>query len=401
MHVRQDQFIAGNKKKVIYNVFITVYWMHDFLHIVCLDAPAPPDYGGAIDMFYKVKALHGIGEKLILHYFDYRPSRNADALKPYCVAIHAYQRKSFIRSAPLTSPFIVHSRINSDLIDRLNEDNYPILLEGLHCAGILPFLRNKKRAVVRMHNEEASYYHHLAKTENSLWRRAYFLQESRLLKKYQQAMNKTIPLACLSESDMVAFKNEYGFEQQSFIPCFLPWQELKNAEGKGSFCLYHGNLSVPENEKAALWLIQNVFRKTDIPFLISGKGISKKLTAKGRLYSNITFIPNPTIAEIDQLVQEAHINVLPSLNNTGVKLKLLNALFNGRFCITNMDGVKGSRIQQGVTVEDQVENWIATINSLMSATFSAKEIEERKAVLLLYNNRLNAEKLSALWRHYR
>ncbi|HEX8313555.1 MAG TPA: mannosyltransferase, partial [Flavisolibacter sp.] len=136
--------------------------MTDHLHIVCLDAPSPPDYGGAIDMYYKIKALAETGRKIILHYFDYNPTRDTKGLETICYAVHAYKRKSFFRSPPLSRPFIVQSRINKDLIKRLNEDDAPILLEGLHCAGLIPHLKHQQRVVLRMHNNEAAYYHHLA-----------------------------------------------------------------------------------------------------------------------------------------------------------------------------------------------------------------------------------------------
>ena len=45
--------------------------MNEPIHIVCLDAPAPPDYGGAIDMYYTIIALAKTGRKPILHYFEY------------------------------------------------------------------------------------------------------------------------------------------------------------------------------------------------------------------------------------------------------------------------------------------------------------------------------------------
>ena len=38
---------------------------------------------------------------------------------------------------------------------------------------------------------------------------------------------------------------------------------------------------------------------------------------------------------LQQLIQDAHIHVLPSFQQTGLKLKLLNALFKGRHCIVN------------------------------------------------------------------
>ena len=33
--------------------------------------PYPPNYGGVIDVFYKIKSLHAIGIKIILHCFKY------------------------------------------------------------------------------------------------------------------------------------------------------------------------------------------------------------------------------------------------------------------------------------------------------------------------------------------
>ena len=375
--------------------------MNDPIHIVCLDAPAPPDYGGAIDMFYKIKALHEAGQKIILHYFNYRKTRNADALTPYCKAIYKYKRKGFFQSAPFTVPYIVRSRINNELIQRLNEDEFPVLLEGVHCAGIAPYLRLEKKVVVRMHNDEAAYYHHLAKTEPTLLKRSYFLLESRLLRVFQQNMNKTLSLACLSGWDMAALEKNYGFRDLTFVPCFLPWQKLAGAEGKGGYCLYHGNLSVSENEEAALWLIENVFSKIRARFIIAGHNISKKIKQKGSHYPHISFVNNPTSPELDHLVKEAHIHVLPSLNNTGVKLKLLNAVFNGRFCITNYYGVKGSRIEKGVIVHDEAAHWISSIKMLMQRPFTKQDREERSAILALYNNQKNAEKLSELLTRYR
>lgn len=375
--------------------------MNETIHIVCLDAPAPPDYGGAIDMFYKVKALHEIGKKIILHYFDYHSSRHAHSLKPFCQEVHAYRRKNIWQALPLSQPFTVSSRINEELIARLNQDKFPVLLEGLHCTGIVPFLNNKNRVVIRMHNNEPAYYHQLALAEPSFLKRAYFLQESRLLKRFQQALDKTIQVAALSFTDLEQFEDGYGFQRLSFLPCFLPWQQVSGPDGYGEFCLYHGNLSVSENTEAARWLIDHVFSRVSIPLVIAGKGISKTLVARARHYSHIHFVNNPSSSEIDRLVQEAHINVLPSLNSTGVKLKLLNALLNGRFCLTNGNGIKGSGITKGLYLLKNADEWIKLISGLMETRFSAADREARLDVLALYNNRHNAEKLNALWLHYR
>ena len=371
--------------------------MSDYLHIVCLDAPSPPDYGGAIDMFYKVKALAQTGRKIILHYFDYHFGRDAKGLEEDCVAIYAYKRKSFWQALPLSHPFIVQSRSNKELIKRLNEDDHPILLEGLHCSGIIPFLKNPQRVVLRMHNDEAAYYRYLAKTEKSFFKRLYFQQESSLLKRYQLHLTKSLKLACLSESDEETLNKAYSFDNVNFVPCFIPWQRIAIKRGQGDYCLYHGNMSVSENEEAALWLTRNVFSKVNVPLIIAGKGISKRLVSEQAQYKNVSFVHNPSISAINELIKDAQINVLPSMNGTGVKLKLLNALLNGRHCITNAAGVKGSRITTSLTVTDDPDAWIQAIKELMKRPFNDDEAVGRKAILNLYNNAANAENLNSLW----
>ncbi|RYF87008.1 MAG: glycosyltransferase [Chitinophagaceae bacterium] len=373
--------------------------MSNQLHIVCLDAPAPPDYGGAIDMFYKIKALAETGKKIVLHYFDYNSSRNTNGLENFCVEIHAYKRKPLWKTPPLFKPHIVSSRINAKLIARLNKDNDPILLEGLHCGGIIPYVNDQQRIVLRMHNEEAAYYQHLAKTESSPLKQLYFIQESRLLKRQEQMLPKQIKLACLSEADMDVLKTNFGLSNVHFIPCFIPWQTQESKRGKGNFCLYHGNLSVSENEEAAMWLINEVFSQIDIPFSIAGKGISSRLEKTASGHKHIRLIKNPTIDEIDNLIQNAQINVLPSMNHTGVKLKLLNALFNGRFCITNNAGISGSRIQTGLNIAEEKDAWIGMITEIMKHAFTDNHLQERKNLQLLYSNRQNAANLTALWMH--
>lgn len=370
--------------------------MNNRLHIVCLDAPSPPDYGGAIDMYYKIKALAKAGKKISLHYFNYNSQRHTQGLDEYCEEIYSYDRKSLFQSLPLFTPHIINSRTNQELIERLNRDHDPVLLEGLHCSGVIPYLHEKKRIIIRMHNEESAYYHHLSKGKKNGLKKLYFSQESRLVKRFQNKLSKNIPLAVLSSTD-AAFFTGNGFTTVHFIPCFIPWQQVHIARGRGPYCLYHGNMLVSENEEAAAWLIQNVYSQINHPLVIAGKGISKSLQQKGLKHRHISFVDNPSIKQVDELVQNAHINVLPSMNSTGVKLKLLNALLNGRHCITNDAGIKGSLISSGVVVKNLAEEWRIEIERLMSEEFTPSAIDSRREILSLYNNRLNAEKLNALW----
>ena len=185
--------------------------MNKTVHIICLDAPAPADYGGVFDLFYKIPALHKLGIRIILHYFDYKEGRSAEGLEKYCEAVYSYKRSSFTRSLLTKLPYIVHSRINEPLIRRLNEDSHPVIIEGIHCSGIIPYLDKGRKVILRLHNDEAAYYSHLARWEQNGFKRLYFLREAKLLEQYQKQLPNHVTLCCVSEVDQANFRNRYAF----------------------------------------------------------------------------------------------------------------------------------------------------------------------------------------------
>ncbi len=99
-----------------------------------------------------------------------------------------------------------------------------------------------------MHNEESIYYKELARSATGIFKKLYFYNESRLLKKYNHHLPGNCTYACVSENDIKVLKSDCCLPKVEFLPTFPAWQKVKGEEGIGNFCLYHGNLSVPENE---------------------------------------------------------------------------------------------------------------------------------------------------------
>lgn len=367
--------------------------MTDPLHIVALDAPSPPNYGGACEIYFKVVALAKLGRPIILHYFGYKPDRDAHGLETYCREIHAYPRSSFLRAFLKQQSFITASRVNRTLIDRLNADPFPVLLDGIHCTGLIPHLRKDKSVSIRIHNDEAAYYHQLSLSEPRWMKRLYLQREARLLQKAQSSLSKNIPALALSTRDAQAFKQQYEWEQVHFLPCFLPWQKLVGSEGSGTYCLYHGNLAISENREAVRWLIGSVFRNLEVPLVVAGH-CAAELAETLKHPKGVSFIDAPNDETLNDLIHNAHIHILPSMNTTGVKLKLLHVLLEGRFCITNQAGVEGSGIDRGVTIADGAEDTRVAVLRLMNTAFTRADVEERIGILDLYDNQKNAAALN-------
>ncbi len=371
--------------------------MNRHLHIVCLDVPWPADYGGAIDMMERIRLLKNAGISIHLHYFSYNERGTPNELNQFCESIHVYDRRIGTSGLSAKLPYIVASRINEQLFTNLQHDDYPILLEGLHCTGLFPRLDlQKRKVVVRIHNEESIYYKELARAESSWLKKLHFLRESRLIRKYTAQLPHECLYACISIDDARILEEDYHLPQTKFLPAFPAWQEVNGEEGIGNLCLYHGNLSVPENEKAALWLLQNVFMKVRKPFVIAGKKPTKRLQKIAHLCQHTCLVADPTETEMNDLIRKAHIHVLPSFNknSTGIRLKLLHALFLGRHCVVNEAMVKGTGLAPACHTGNTANGFASIITQLYNRPFTEDEIVLRKKLLGdTYNNEKNTRQL--------
>lgn len=365
------------------------------LHIISFNIPYPPDYGGVMDVFYKIKALHDHGVKIKLHCFEYG-RKEADVLKYVCDEVHYYKREHSFIDFTSKTPYIVKTRKSDELFQRLQADNDPILFEGLHTCYYLNNEELKNRVkLVRMHNVEWDYYRHLSKSESGMWRRFYFYTESIKLKSFEKILSAADHLLPISRNDYDYLQANY--HNVTYLPAFHPNEEVISMAGKGDYILYHGNLSVVENNQAALFLVSKVFHNSDLKLIIAGSDPSSMLIDAVKNNRNVELRINPGEVEMMRLIRFAHINILPTFQNTGTKLKLLNALFNGRFVIVNSPMVENTGLESLCVIRETADEMNIALHELMNVSFEESEIEKRKKLLgELYSNRNNAEKLLPL-----
>lgn len=342
-------------------------------------------------MFYKIKALHRAGIKIHLHCFEYGRGRQPE-LDQYCEEVHYYQREKISFGVPLRLPYIVSSRINPGLLKNLLKNNYPILLEGIHCTYYLYHgdLSNRK-VLVRLHNVEYEYYRQLAKSTNNFYKKIYFTLESRLLKKYENLVAEKTKFIAVTEKDKETYQKVFSAKDVEFLPVFLPFDEVRSQEGKGTFCLYHGNLSVVENEKVVFWLLENVFNEIDTQLVIAGKNPSLFLKNKINENKKVRLIENPLEDEMAELIRNAQLHILPSFNTTGIKIKMLNALFNGRFIIANQASIEGTGLESLCEIAETPADYKRLIPQLFEMDFTKNDINKRSEILTsMYDNDKNA-----------
>lgn len=353
------------------------------LHIVSFDVPYPANYGGAIDVFYRLKALQEIGFDITLHCYEYGRGQSLE-LEQFANTVVYYPRKKSIFDWFSRKPFIVQTRRSTKLLKNLLKDDAPILFEGLHTTFFLDHLALKDRKkLVRTHNIEHDYYFMLAE-QTSGWRKWYYASEAKKLKRYESNLKFANILLPIKQADVDHF-SQYSTKIHLLQPCF----EQKPIEARPTepYLLFHGNLSVSENIEAVKWICKEIFDTLEAPFIVAGKDPAPSIL---ELSEKEIFVlkPNPDDHEMNELTSKARIHILFTNQATGIKLKLINSLQTSGHVLVNPTMVEGTILERYCTVSRHHYEWKHEITKALNNELNTERFERRK--------KLFAEKLNVV-----
>ena len=169
---------------------------------------------------------------------------------------------------------------------------------------------------------------------------------------------------------------------------------MKVNRGLGEYILFHGNLSVGENQKAISYLLDHIFTEITLPLIIAGKNPPEWLIKKTAHIPHVTLVGNPDAEVMNHLIQNAQINLIPTFQSTGLKLKLLASLFHGRHCITNSPMTRNTGLSHLCYLADNVKDMVEIIQKKFEEKITVEEINQRKELLEnQFSNANNAQKI--------
>ncbi len=367
------------------------------IHLVSFNVPYPPDYGGIMDVFYKISALKKLGIGVILHCFSYGRSRSR-TLERECLRVHYYRRELNLFHLFSREPFIVLSRKNKLLLKNLLADNHPIIFEGLHTTHFLddPAMADRI-TMVRTHNIEHIYYRNLAASEKNPLRRHYFNTEAGKLERYEPKLGAAKQLLAISPGDTEYFSARYG--NALFVGPFHPGDGCSSATGRGDYVLMHGDFSTAENNAAALQILRGVANGWRHKTVLAGKRPSDELCKEASAMRHVRIIPNPSPEQMNDLITNAQVCLLNATQPTGMKLKLINALCYGRHVVASRAVVAGTSLEELCHIATTTGEWISMTDRLMKEQFTP-EMKERRTLLLqeVADNQVNAGRIIS-WLH--
>ena len=316
------------------------------IHIIVFDIPYPATYGGAIDVFYRIRALSELGVQITLHCFYKGELTHYPQLESLCREVYYYPRKTSWRQMLKVRPYAVTSRTTPDLLQRLLQDADPILFEGLVSCALIdhPLLGGRKK-YLRECNIEHDYFRSLGKVARTAANKFYYFADALKLRLYERKVRHATAVFSIAHQDEEHFRTHYPEVPVIYLPASHPDDQVKVPEGLGKYILYHGNLDVSENYDAARLIAQHVAAQMpETPFVIAGRYHNHALDHLAAKYPNVRLVTNPDSTQMRKLITDAQIHLLLTRQATGLKLKLLNVLYNGRHVVVNDKMVIGTEL---------------------------------------------------------
>lgn len=350
------------------------------IQVVSFDWPWPANYGGVVDVYYRIDSLLEMGIGVDLHVVSQheQPGPVPSQWREKRFQLFSFPRRGW-RSVLSPKPYIVSSRAVAQLLPKLASGPPFILFEGIHTTGFLghPRLSNHQQWL-RVHNREEEYYKELSITADSILKKAYYREEARRLRLYEQRV--------LAEADLLL---PISVQDSSYCESLAPgrvmvhhaYASLKEVTiqvGQGKYVLFHAGLHVADNAKSAIKLAKRLSARPDIKFIIAGKDPSAALRSALIAYSNVELIANPSINEMHQLISNAQVILLHANHQSGYKVKVLESLARGRWVLANTQIMYGTPIlRPGVSVVDDPRLWIQEVDKLWGRSFLDKDVHDR------------------------
>ncbi len=366
------------------------------IQIVSFDWPWPANYGGIIDVYYRIEELLLRGVHVRLHVVA-REDRSAD------VPLHWRQAGievfSHLRRGPwsalLPRPYIVGSRAVGSLLPNLVNGAGVLLFEGVHCTGWLahPRLGNKVQWV-RVHNRESEYYEQLSLSPTTALRRLYYREEARRLRSYEARVlaqaDLLLPVSPHDEAWCESLHSGGVLLHRSYVGP----SKVDLALGCGEYALFHAALHVDDNETSARQLIALLEHRPAYRLIVAGRTPSAGLRAFAKTFTNVNIVADPSTAEMHALIRGAQVVLLRANHNAGYKIKLIESLAMARHVIANAAMVHGAPgLAAAVAVVETQEEWLAALDRCWTAETSETDQHHRSQLLAPYLRGALADRL--------
>lgn len=338
------------------------------LHItfVTTQLPYPPISGGAIKSW-----------RLLLHFAQNHPVTLVCALKGsdsdgldemqskiQLAALHAFPIDRPRNAINLLKSYLYADTLNTyrnrsrSIAEAINDSlpNCDVLLIDHYEMGQYIPTGFRGKVVLHQHNAEYVMWQRLGKLEKNPFKKILLYLESQRIAKAERAYCERADLVWAAPNDITELE-KIGVRRSRMKPTYhlgedemMGWPDMVWTDTRAAL-FYAGTLSWEANVDGLLWFLEKVWpvvssRHPDLVFDIAGKQPDLRLIEAASRDPRIQL--HGFVEDLSELYRTSRVFVCPLRFGSGIKVKVINALYRGIPTVTSRIGVEGLDVADGV-----------------------------------------------------
>lgn len=327
--------------------------------------PYPAHDGGAVYVYYTIKYLSLLGNKVDLVSFNSnRHEQDPDHIRNFVTLYDTpgdflpYNIPSVGKAVITHQPISIQHRMRlakmAPAIDLVEQTPDIILLEGIHTAHFLTQIKKKfpqVPIVLRQSNVEYLVLKRNARISKNPLIKAFYYQQYLAMKKYElEAMKKVDAITAITPFDQQIFLNHLPNITSFVSPAGAEMPKNLGLQRHKNRILSISNWLWKPNYDGLVWFLERIWPKIlqqrpDVEIDIIGIGLSQNFIDK---YKNRNTHFLGLVNDLTPFRQKGTLFIAPLFSGSGMKLKVVEGMANGLPIITTKIGAEGIDIKSGI-----------------------------------------------------
>lgn len=245
----------------------------------------------------------------------------------------------------------------------------------------------KGKVILHEHNCEYLIWQRYAEIETKLLKKLALLNQAYRIRHYEQKICRRADVVLAAPNDTDELE-KIGADRKKFLETYhlgddellkLPDLEFSDTEAS---LLYVGTLSWEANIDGLSWFFNECWRSIaakhpGIKLYIVGKHPDPRLKAMADADPNI--ILTGFVEDLEPYFRRNRVFITPLRFGSGIKVKVVNALYRGIPCVTTSIGAEGLKVIDGeqLFIRDRADAFTAAVDVLLEDEESWKKLSRQ------------------------
>mgnify|MGYP000358453161 FL=1 len=233
----------------------------------------------------------------------------------------------------------------------------------------------KGKIILHEHNCEYLIWKRYADIEKSIPKKLALLNQAYRIRKYEQEICRKSNVILAAPNDMDELE-KIGADRSKFLETYhlgddnllnepdLEFDKTENA------LLYIGTLSWEANIDGLIWFNNEIWpaikqQHPGIILYIVGRHPDNRL--KEMAAKDNSIVMAGFVEDLEPYFRKARLFITPLRFGSGIKVKVVNALYRGIPCVTTSIGTEGLKVKDGehIFIKDQPKDYITAVDTLL------------------------------------